>query len=252
MTKNSEMRFSLRDLKRRAAILLGERGNLLRLSCAFLFSLAIVGTAMHIFESVCYFIFSEMIPIYMPAAEMAIILALALPLCMGLFRMAYRMCTFRRTQISDLLYYFGKSRIFDAYRVSISVLGAVLFQIGLASALGWLIAYSMSGFGNKIIPDETYIFAAIFFLPVSGMLPSIYILPNAFFAGKDAKNALAYSKRSNFLSTKEIVGFNLSFIPLILLSVLSLGILFVVYTVPLYLVSIQLFVIEKANKKENL
>lgn len=250
MTKKREMRFMRRDIKRRAALLLGERGNLLRMSGAFLFSLAIVGTAMHIFESFCYFIFSEMIPIYMLVAETVIVLALALPLCMGLSRMAYRMSAFRRTQISDFLYFFGKKRIADSYRVSLLVLGAVGVQLALAFSIGWLIAYAVSGFGNKIIPDETYILTLIFFLPVSGMLPSIYILPNAFFSSEDMRYALAYSKNNQLLSAKEIIGFNLSFIPLILLSVLSLGILFIVYTIPLYLVSIQLFVMEKANRKE--
>ena len=252
MTKNSEMRLERRNIKKRASALLGEGGNLLRLLCAFLCSLAIVGTAMHLFESVCYFVFSEMIPIYMMVAEMMMIFALALPLFMGLSRMAYRMCALGRTQIYDLLYYFEKKRIADVYRVSLSVFFAVGVELALSFALGWLIAYAASGFGNKMIPDETYVLTLVFFLPISGMLPSLYILPNAFFGCGDVKKALAYSKRNDILSAKEIIGFNLSFIPLIILSVLSLGILFVVYTIPLYLVSLQLFVTEKANKKENL
>lgn len=252
LTKNSEMRLGQRTIKRRAWVLLGERGNLLRLSCAFLCSLAIVGTAMHLFESVCYFIFSEMIPIYMMAAEMIMIFALALPLWMGLSRMAYRMCTLDRTQISNLLYYFEKKRIADAYRVSLSVTGAVVVELALSFALGWLIAYAASGFGNKIFPDETYILAFIFFLPISGMLSWVYILPNEFFKSEDFRVAVSCCKNSSPLSAKEIIVLNFSFVPLIILSVLSLGILFVVYTIPLYLVSVQLFILEKAGKKENL
>ncbi len=251
LTKNCEKRFSLRDIKRRTALLLGERGNLLRMSGAFLFSLAIVGTAMHLFESLCYFIFSEEIPFYLFLAEMTIVLLLALPLCMGLSRMAYRMCIFERTEISDLFYYFCKNKIADAYRISFTVLCGVFAQLALAFALGWLIAYAIGGFGNKIIPDETYILTPVFFLPISGMLPSIYVLPNAFFGSEDVASALVFSKNCDLLSPKEIIGFNLSFVLLILLSFLSLGILFIVYTIPLYLVSLQLFVTEKRLKKKN-
>ena len=248
MTKNSEMRLERRNIKRRAWVLLGERGNLLRLSCAFLCSLAIVGTAMHLFESVCYFIFSDMIPSYMLKVEILVTLALALPLCMGLSRMAYRMCTYEKTHISDLLYYFGKRKIIDAYKVSILIFGAVMIQLALSFALGWIIAYAMSGFGNKMIPDETYILTLLFFLPISGMLPWVYILPNRFFETENENESVVYSKKCNFLSPKEIIKFNLSFVPLVLLSVLSLGILFVVYTIPIYLVSIQLLVLEKYGK----
>lgn len=252
MTKNRDVIFSLCEIKRRAAILLGERGNLLRLSGAFLFSLAMVGTAMHIFESICYFIFSEMFPYYVLWIETVIVLSIALPLCMGLLRMAYRMCSLERTHISDLFYYFEKNKMIGAYRVSILVFVAVMVQFALSFALGWLVAYAMSGFGSKMIPDETFILTLIFFLPISGMLPWVCILPTRFFETGDARDAIAYSRKCNFLPPKEIIRFNLSFVPLILLSVLSFGILFVVYTVPLYLVSLQLFVLEKANKKENL
>lgn len=252
MTKNADARHCLSDIKRQAVLLLGERGNLLRMSGAFLLFIAILGTAMHIFEAICYFIFFEKIPLYMLLAETTIILALALPLCMGLSRMAYRMCIFERTEISDLFHYFAKKRIVDAYRISFTVLGGVFAQLAISFALGWVISYSLSGFGNKMIPEEAYILTLMFFLPVSGTLPSIYVLPNAFFKSGDANYSLAYSKSCDRLSPKDIIGFNLSFIPLALLSVLSLGILFVVYTIPFYLVSLQLLIIKKSNVKENL
>ncbi len=251
MTKNNQMRLECRNIKRCAALLLGERGNLLRLSGAFLCSLAMVGTAMHLFESVCYFIFAEEMPLYLFFIEIVLIIMLALPLCMGLSRMAYRMCCYKNTEISELFCFFDKKRLSDAYKVSFTVLGAVALQLALAFALGWIIAYAMDGFGNRIIPDETYMLTIVFFLPISGMLPSVYLLPNAFFKSENASEAFALSSKSDFLLPKEIIGFNMSFIPLILLSVLSFGILFIVYAIPLYLVAVQLFIIEKSSKKEN-
>ncbi len=247
MTKNNERRLKIKDIKRRTALLLGERGNLLRMSGALLCSLAIVGTAIHLFESVSYFIFYEEFPIYMFIAEMILVLSLALPLCMGLSLMAYRMCRYERTEISDLFFYFDKKRIADAYKVSLAVLGGAMVQLALAFALGWLIAYALSGFGNDLIPDETYFLALMFFLFVSGMFPFIYILPNAFFKSENAKDSFSYSLKNNSLSPKEIICFNLSFMSIVLLSVLSFGILFIVYAMPLYLVSEQLFIIEKTQ-----
>lgn len=252
MTNNKEMRFKQREMKKYAAHLLGERGNLLRMIFALLIVIGIIGTVMHIFESVCYFIFFDNIPIYALLLEIILVLALALPFFMGISRMAYRMCLSEKTEISELFRYFEKDKALGAYKVALMSFGGVMLQLALAFALGWIISYAMDGFSGKMIPDDTYVYAITIFLLISGMLPSVYILPNAFFRCENAKEAREIAAKSNFLPPIDIIVFNISFVPLALISALFFGILFIVYTIPLYLVALQMFIIENQRKKENL
>ncbi|MBQ8207901.1 MAG: hypothetical protein IJZ89_04110 [Clostridia bacterium] len=218
---------------------MGQRGNLLRFIGATFIMLAVAEAFICLFETVCYFI-AEKVTHALLVSELFLLFVIVSPLLLALARMAYRMSLGDKTEIYDIFYYFNRERLRGAYIIAVCVFGEWLVQFALAFTVGRCIAYAFEGIYARFFSPLSLILAVIVMPFVSGVFTRAFILPAAYFEKEDLNEAFAVSKTSAKGQPREISLFNVSFLPLVLMSVLTLGILFFVYVLPLYMIASQL------------
>ncbi|MBQ8005705.1 MAG: hypothetical protein IJ303_05285 [Clostridia bacterium] len=216
-----------------------ERGNLLRFVGAFLVLLAIAQAFRHFFETVCFFVGAG-VTVPLIAAELLLIFIITAPVFVGLLRMAHKMVSGEHTELSDLFSECRSDRIRNAYEIALICIFDLFAMLGLSFAFGRCIAYAFEGmYAELFSPLACGISTAV--IPfTSGIFQKAFVLPAAYFEFADLETALKVSKKNRRGLSFEISAFNVSFIPLVLLSVLTLGIVFFVYLLPLYMLSWQI------------
>ena len=240
MIKPNSAFFGSMQVRKNAKRIMCERGNLLRLIGASFILIAVSDVLIYLFEAVCYFFFDKM-PTPLFAAELLVLFFVISPLMAAIARMAFRMCLHETTDISDIMYYFKRERMRDTYFLSLFVLGELLLQFGFSFAFGRLFAYAFEGIHSDLFSPMTMALT-FFFMPIlSGLFPKTLTVPNAFFRTEKLGEAFSLPAGDSRGQAKEVMLFNISFVPLLLLSLLTLGILFFVYLLPLYMISAQLF-----------
>lgn len=236
MSRLSAMKERRLFFKWSAKRVMSEKGNLLRLIGASLIVLALVEAVKFTFETVCIFLDADMsTPLF--AAELFLIFAVGAPLFIGLSRMAYLMSVGEETDISNVLWGFESGNLRSSYIVSLVWLSDFFFLFAFSFALGKGIAYAFEGIYSEFFSPLSLILTALVIPFFSGAFSRMLMLPTAFFESGSVSDALRNSRRTVGGQSREISAFNYSFLPMLMLSVLSLGILFFVYLLPLYMIS---------------
>ncbi|MEE0969207.1 MAG: hypothetical protein U0M06_07565 [Clostridia bacterium] len=230
---------------------MGQKGNLLRIFVAFFILFLFSETIVFLFETI-YSVSNEKYGKYILTAGLISLFAVSAPIVLGFFRMAYLMSKGKKTEIADVFYYFSKKRLTDAYAFAVTELiyFAILFVFSFA--VGRLAAYAFDGLHGEFFSNRAFVFT-LFVIPVlSGPFGSSFLLPTAYFETEDISRSLELVRSSAGSYAKEISLFNLSFIPLAVLSYFTFGILFFVYLIPVYSISGQLCASNILETKENI
>ncbi len=219
---------------------MGEHGNLLRFIGASLIMLAVFEAFVYSYETVCYFILGPKMSVALLAAELLIGFIVLVPLFMSLARMSHRMAFEMKTELSDILWAFSKDRIRAVYIVAIRSFFGLLGLFCLSFVFGRLVSYAFEGIYVDFF-SKTAMYFALALVPVfSGVFSSSLILPTAFFETDDLSEAISVAKKSRAGQALEISAFNVSFVPLFVLSLFTFGIMLFVYFLPFYMIAFQI------------
>ncbi len=222
--------------KHEARLRLFEKNNLLKLIFAF-FTVGIFGAfAFYLFD-LCSFL--NQTGLFRMSKESVALLVYSLQFMIGIcgsytvFAMLYgfwtmciSVCQTGDGEIGSLFYAFESQRrmrrCLCGYLITLisAVPGTVLFKLSLHITLGGVVFKYTAAIFAALVG------IAIFLIPMFFMLP--YPLGGGKTVGERLKSAYMTVKRHIF----SLFVLTLSFIPLIIISVLSFGILFIIYTVP--------------------
>jgi len=164
-------------------------------------------------------------------------------LIMGAFRnnhfdtVEYLMSVGERTDVSDVLWSFERGNLRSSYIISLVWLADFFFLFAFSFAMGKGIAYAFEGIYSEFFSPLSLILTALVIPFFSGAFSRMLMLPTAFFESGKVSTSLAISKKTVGGQALEISAFNVSFFPALMFSVLSLGISFFVYLLPLYMIS---------------
>lgn len=236
LDKNNSVRDRRIFLKNRAKNILSSRGNLLRLIGAVFIVLTVTEALIYLCVTFCHFFFDQ-VPVALFAAFAFLLLLAVLPFTLAVSRMAFRMSVSEKTEMKDVLYYFNLSRLRDAYLISFITLGEAFFMFALSFVFGRLIAYAFEGIYADFFSPLALVTSLIIMPFLSGVFTNMFTLPCAYFMSGNSDTAMALSKGTQKGQVAEITVFNLSFIPLLVISAFTLGILFFVYLLPVYMIS---------------
>ena len=240
MSKLSECRDRRLYFKWRAKCAMGERGNLLRFIGATFVMLAVLEAFLYFFETFCFFIVGEDMPAALLIAELVIAFVIIAPIFMGLLRMAHQMSCGRKTELADILWAYNSKRIRDAYLIALRTFAGFCALFCLSFAFGRMVAYATEGIYAEFFSIEALLFTFAVMPFLSGAFTGAFVLPTAYFETDDLEKAIVLSKKNISGQAFEISAFNVSFIPLLLVSMLTFGIMIFVYFLPLYMLASQL------------
>lgn len=156
------------------------------------------------------------------------VLLAATPLCLGFYRMAVRAAHGERTALAETFGYFSSfARVAKSWLVGIIAAFPAVFAVA-AYCLASLIP---DGIASRLI-RYALIPVAVLILYILNTLsmPLAY----TFVCSDDANpfRCFAVSVKASSGSFWRIVAFRLSFLPLMLLSLCTIGVLFLIYTIP--------------------
>lgn len=236
MSRLGDMKERRLFFKWSARRVMSEKGNLLRFIGASLIALAITEAVKFTFETVCTFLDAS-VSTPLIAAESFLIFIVGAPLFIGLSRMAYLMSVGERTDVSDVLWSFERGNLRSSYIISLVWLVDFFFLFAFSFAMGKGIAYAFEGIYSEFFSPLSLILTALVIPFFSGAFSRMLMLPTAFFESGKVSTSLAISKKTVGGQALEISALNVSFFPALMFSVLSLGISFFVYLLPLYMIS---------------
>ena len=219
------------------------KGNLLLfIAGAFITAFVCVASA-YLLQSAVLLFDSDPSSALMAAVYFIVFLVTA-PVFWGLFRMACLMSKGEKAHISDVLWCFdGFPRLRRVYALSIALMAGFCLIVCLSLVLSSTLVGALVGAPlTEMTADQTIAvvaFAYVLIFVLLALSPRLVVLPALFFDGDDVSlsEAAALAKKAMRGRRREIVAFNFSFLPLVLLSILSLGILFFVYLLPLYMIA---------------
>lgn len=160
------------------------------------------------------------------------------PMYIGLLRMCFLAVRGEKIEISCLFWaYSDAKRMRDAVCIALArALSAML----LFAACDFAAKYTLAGIGFEFEFADLPVLVSALLLAIlfSGTLKVHFFLPFAYFVSEEKSgDALGTSRRAAKRKFFEISLFNFGFVGLLILSLLTFGILFFVYLVPLYLFS---------------
>ena len=228
--------------KWRAKRVMGERGNLTRLIAASLVLIMLSDAFVYLYETIASALCGELTR-FLIFAEIFLLVLFALPLYYSLMRIAYLMAEGKQTRLSDILWgYDSPERLRKLYMLFISrALKAA--AVGAASVL---LAYACVFWAfekTEISFSLACVLAFLFMTALSGLFPTAFVLPELLFSAENGKAEISTASHGRVRRyAAEISLFNLSFVPLLALSALTLGILLFVFLIPYYLLCRAAFV----------
>lgn len=226
--------------KSQAKSILSGNGNLLKLifaniicisfavSYVYLFSVlqGVTGIQGRVFSTLAFFL----------------LLVFVAPSFFGILRMAYLMSEGKRVDICDVLYLYGSvKRMLGVYGAFFFEAAYILFFSVLSIVIGWLASF-FCGIESEILPSSsghsriTLIIILAIFALTTLFMKKLFVLPSVLFryGGTETSEMIKKSTRAVSGHGAEIIRFNLSFLVLAIISLLTFGTLFVVYTLPFY------------------
>lgn len=243
-TERGNLRKRRMFFKWKARRTITENGNLLRFIFASLIMLLICFALLSLVETVCVFIGAR-VGLYLVLAEWFLLFLAGVPLYFGLLRMAYLMISLKQSDVSDILWAFRGRRLRNAYKISLHCLSVFMVKLSISCALGclatWAVGFAPIG-ENGLLSVEALIALALIFPLLFGTFSRTFILPTAFFENENESfgYVLDIAKKSVRRHGGEIFLLKFSFLPLLVLSILSFGILFFIYFLPFYMFTTQL------------
>lgn len=233
-----EKRQSMRLYSRAAAKNVMSVGkNHFLVMCGFILCLAVSNSVILLYDAVIALVLGTS-SLALDAVGFFLSFLVTSPMYIGLLRMCYLAVRGERIEVSCLL-----SEYSDAGRMRAAVCIALVrtFFTGLLFAVSDFAAkYALSGIGFEYDFADLPVLAAALLIAIifSGSLKTLFLLPFALFASEESgKSTFSVSRRAAKHEFFEISLFNLGFVGLLILSLLTFGILFFVYLVPLYLFS---------------
>ncbi len=227
--------------------ILAENGNLLKLIFANIVCISFAVSYVYLF-SVLQAVTGIQSSIFLAFAIFLLFVFVA-PAIFGVSRMAYLMSEGKGTCVGDVLYMYGSlKRVLGVYGVFFFEAVYIFFFFGIANVLGWMISFATGLESEMLFSIVGYsritIFLVFVIFTVSTLfMKKLFVMPSVLFRYGSAEIGEMISRSTRAVSGHgaEIIRFNLSFSVLALISLLTFGTLFVVYSIPFYTVARMLY-----------
>ncbi len=255
MTDNHFEAPNRREIKKMAKTALGNKGVLLMLIFAVVFC-CLVFMSVELLEALSYYAAISLFPSLLGSAIFdavsavlfdALSLFAMAPAVLGTYRLSSALAAGQSPAMTEMFYYFGRGRYGRALAAFLIVSLPVVLYGYIVSALFYLIdsigrsvqsttyeafLYTVTSFGLILL---TLGVAFAIWLPYCRLFSVFASVVNG--EGQPLSVCIRASLRATKEKASAVYGFFASFIPLCLLSILTVGMLFVIFTIPYMLIS---------------
>lgn len=255
VTENQKLP-SLKSLGRDAAAQTHESGVWYYLTVALLVAILITHAVFSVFVTLRAFLailVTDMVTWYILTCVLAVLtvlgwLFLAMPVWFGRLRMAALLTEGEEVTARDILYYFGdKKRLFRAWRISmVACLIGVLLAVAVTVLFGGVLILYFNVFSPNLKPFFAVLLLLACLLGALLITTAILLLSGAFlpFAAValgnesfDVRRAFAISVRAAKGKIGYIFRFTLRQIPHVLLSLVTIGVYYIFWYAPRFVLS---------------